>query len=135
MFDLLIKSVKTGGKDVEDMMIHRIGVILAGSDCLDAAFEGFKTLMKSVWGWRELDKIYHSGFVSCGRFLGRRSRWGGRSGRVIISKSSKWICSFIVFELGRLLDGVFVSSRRWHGENKKEGERGKYKENTLLIPC
>ena len=91
MFDLLIKSVKTGGKDVEDMMIHGISIILAGSDGLDDAFEGFETVMKSIRGWREWDKINHNGFVGDGRFLAGRGRWCGRSGGVIVSKSSKLI--------------------------------------------
>ena len=49
MFDLLIKSVKAGGKNIKDVMIHRFRLILAGSDGLDATLKGLETPMKSIW--------------------------------------------------------------------------------------
>ena len=60
MFDLLIEGIKTRSENVQDVVVHGVGVVLAGSKSVDTAFEVFETLMEGVWGRWKMIKVNHS---------------------------------------------------------------------------
>ena len=135
MLDLLVEGIETRSKNVQDVVVHGFGVVLAGSKSVDTAFEFFKTLMQGVRGGREMVKINHSGFVGLGWCFGGRGRRSRGCCGVVVSKSRKLVGCFVSFKLSRFLDRMFVSSGRWHDCVCEEGKGGNTIENVLLITC